>query len=266
MIMIKNDQEDAYLCPSFSCYSADKIAEIVAKVVVDDEENEDDEAFEFTLIREDEEIEVCDGQIRSIFPVFNRDLLVNDVGFNSESLGIPVSNILIGDREEKEEKSDRNQLPSCSSSGGPGELESVPPGKYCIWRPKAAAAPPSSVLCKKSKSTGSTSRSWKFSDLLRRSNSDGKDNYVFLTPKHRGHDHQKPQKLMEASKIQKVAGTKPVSGRGGAPGSPSPHEVLYTSNRAMNAEKKKKSYLPYRQDLVGFFTNVNGFSRSFPHF
>ncbi|XP_075515653.1 uncharacterized protein LOC142550311 [Primulina tabacum] len=254
---MKNNQEDAYMCPSFSCYSADKLADIVAKVAMDDEENEHDEDFEFNLIREDEEVVVYDGQILSMFPVFNGDL---KEGFDSESLGIPVNNILIDDREEKEERSDRNQLPLSSSSEG-NELESVPPGTYSIWRPKAAA-----VLCKKSKSTGSTSWSWKLSDILRRSNSDGKDNYVFLTPKHRGHDHQKPQKIIESSKVQKVAGTKPVSGGGGAPGSPSPHEVLYTWNRAMNAEKRKKSYLPYRQGLVGFFTNVNGFSRSFPHF
>ncbi|KZV23916.1 hypothetical protein F511_22491 [Dorcoceras hygrometricum] len=143
-------------------------------------------------------------------------------------------------------------------------METVPRGTYCIWRPKVVA-PPSPILCKKSKSTGSTTRSWKFSDLLRRSNSDGKDNYVFLTPKNRGLDQKTAQKVIEASKVRKIGGTKPVSS-GGAPGSPSPHEVLYTWNRAMNSEKRKKSYLPYRRDLVGFFANVNVFSRSFPHF
>ncbi|XP_073290935.1 uncharacterized protein [Primulina huaijiensis] len=222
---MENNQEDAYLCPSFNCYTAEKLAEIAVKVATEDEENDEDGAFEFTLVLRDEEVVAYDGQIRSIFPVFNRDLVSSDSA-EAESLGIPVTNV----------RSDRNHLSSCSSSEG-DDLETVPPGTYCIWRP-------SPVLCKKSKSTGSKPRSWKFSDLMRRSNSDGKDNYVFLTPKHRSTHDQKPRKLIEASKIQKVTGTKSISG-GGAPGSPSPHEVLYTWNRAMNAEKRKKSYLPY---------------------
>ncbi|XP_073119838.1 uncharacterized protein [Henckelia pumila] len=246
-----NYEEDEYLSPSFNCYSTEKLAEIAVKVAVEDEE---DGAFEFTLIREDDEVLAYDGQISSIFPVFDLDLVVSSDSAEAESLGIPVSSLFIGDREP----SDRNRL---SSELG-DERETVPPGTYCIWRPKPAASP---VLCKKSKSTGSTPRSWKFSDLLRRSNSDGKDNYVFLTPKINQKADQKY--LMEASKIGRKVMTgkaKPISG--GGPGSPSPHEVLYTWNRAVNAEKRKKSYLPYRQELVGFFANVNGFSRSFPHF
>ena len=37
-------------------------------------------------------------------------------------------------------------------------------------------------VSKKSSPTGSTSKQWRFRDLLRRSNSDDKDSFVFLTP------------------------------------------------------------------------------------
>ncbi|PQM41744.1 uncharacterized protein Pyn_11453 [Prunus yedoensis var. nudiflora] len=42
----------------------------------------------------------------------------------------------------------------------------------------------------------------------------------------------------------------------------SAHEKHYVMNRAKKEEDKRRSYLPYRQGLVGFFTNVNGLSRN----
>ncbi|WKA05771.1 hypothetical protein VitviT2T_023716 [Vitis vinifera] len=60
------------------------------------------------------------------------------------------------------------------------ELEGVPPGTYCVWKPKAAESPPG--RCRKNNSTGSSKR-WKFYDFLHWSNNDGKDTFVFLTPR-----------------------------------------------------------------------------------
>ncbi|KAK6155194.1 hypothetical protein DH2020_009442 [Rehmannia glutinosa] len=59
----------------------------------------------------------------------------------------------------------------------PTNWENIPAGTYCVWRPKGADQP-SPSRCKKSKSTGSASKRWKFRDLLR-SNSEGKDSFVF---------------------------------------------------------------------------------------
>ena len=59
------------------------------------------------------------------------------------------------------------------------ELEGVPLGTYCVWKPKAMESPPRRY--KKSNSTGSL-KWWKFRDFLHRSNNDGKDTFVFLTP------------------------------------------------------------------------------------
>ncbi|CAI9752644.1 unnamed protein product [Fraxinus pennsylvanica] len=253
------DQEDIGICPSFNCYSADGLAEIALKVSKEnsneDDKDDDDEDFEFSLVSENHEVLTGNSKIKPIFPIFNRDLLANNDKKRSESsdqvesIKIPLNKLFIEDRGEKERES-----PSSSSSEA-DELESVPPGTYCVWRPNVTE--PSPIRCQKSKSTGSGSKRWKLRDLMRRSNSDGKDSFVFLTPKHRG--EEKPGKI-ETSKKSKAKGRVLY---GGAPGSSSAHEAHYIRNRAIKEENKKKSYLPYRRDLVGFFANVNGLGRSF---
>ncbi|CAI0434177.1 unnamed protein product [Linum tenue] len=47
----------------------------------------------------------------------------------------------------------------------------------------------------------------------------------------------------------------------------SAHEVFYTKSRALKDGDRRWSYLSYRQELlVGFFSNVNGFSRTLTPF
>lgn len=41
----------------------------------------------------------------------------------------------------------------------------------------------------------------------------------------------------------------------------SPHKKLYVMNKKRKETNKHKSFLPYRQNLIGVFANVNGFSR-----
>ncbi|KAK4426150.1 hypothetical protein Salat_1383500 [Sesamum alatum] len=262
-------EEDVYICPSFNSYSSDRLAEIAVRVAGEkSEDSAGDDDFEFALVREDEEISaevfLYGGQIGPIFPVFNRDLLnvdkdgelstISEEKILEQSIAIPLSKLFI------EEDQERDCPASCSSSEA-DELENIPAGTYCVWRPKMAESPLPSQ-CKKSKSTGSASKRWKFRDLLRRSNSDGKDSFVFLTPKRR---EEKQDKLIQlATKKSKENVVRSASGY--SAGSPSAHEALYVRNRAMKEGDKKKSYLPYRQDLVGFFANANGLRGSFPHF
>ncbi|KAL0431658.1 UNVERIFIED_CONTAM: hypothetical protein Sradi_0791800 [Sesamum radiatum] len=200
-------EEDVYICPSFNSYSSDRLAEIAVRVAVEKSEedtgDDDDGDFEFALVREDKEVSAAEflygGQIGRIFPVFNRDLLIDKDGDQlstiseekilDPSIAIPLSKLFI------EEDQERDSPASCSSSEA-DELENIPAGTYCVWRPKMAESPMPSQ-CKKSKSTGSASKRWKFRDLLRRSNSDGKDSFVFLTPKRR---EEKPEKLIQATK------------------------------------------------------------------
>ncbi|KAK3011268.1 hypothetical protein RJ639_012013 [Escallonia herrerae] len=277
--------DDLSFCPSFNSYSSDRLAITAAKVTDELEEGyppeasiDEDDDFEFSLVRGDPDASadeiVYDGQIRPIFPIFNRDLIghgdehqlrdeVKTGNGEVEATRIPLRNLFIGERED-------NGPPSSSSSEA-DELESVPPGTYCVWRPKVAESVESSPSrCKKSSSTGSASKRWKFRDLLRRCNSEGKDSFVFLTPKNK---EEKPEggakvehpKERRNSVDYKVAGKAKAKGSAGS----SAHEVFYVRNRAMKEGDKWKSYLPYRQDLVGFFANVNGLgkaAKAFPPF
>ncbi|KAL7094831.1 hypothetical protein ACP275_11G129400 [Erythranthe tilingii] len=249
MYMMNNSQDDVYVCPSFSSYSSDRLAETAVRVAAGDED------FEFA-----EEFFHGAGQIRTVFPVFNRNLLLDGGGEASTSGGenapvessvvVPLSRLFI------EEDRERDSPPSCSSSEA-DELENIPAGTYCVWRPKLAE-PPLPSQCRKSKSTGSASKRWKFRDLLRRSKSDGKDSFVFL------HQKQQEDKSDKSYKSTNLTSEKANAKRStaAAAAAPSAHEAFYVRNRAMKEGDKKKSYLPYRQGLVGFFGNVN----VLPHF
>lgn len=256
-------EEELCVCPSFNSYSADRIAEITNEVAglntidaLEDDNNDDD--FEFDLVGENQRFSaeefIYGGQIKQVFPVFNRDLLVSyddfDKGLSDEgveSISIPLKKKLMENRE--------NEHPSSSSSEA-DELEIIPPGTYCVWKPKSSPS-----QCKKSKSTGSGSASkrWKFRDLVRRCNSEGKDSFVFLTPKHREEKTKEIENSKNSTAKRVVSGEKSVAN--------SPHEALYVRNRTIREGNKKKSYLPYRQDLLGFFPVGNGLGRrSFPAF
>lgn len=283
--------------PSFNSYSNKNLAEIADRVVQefraengteddffvddngdlscfdsvrrlnekDDEQgNEDDEEFEFSFVKESEISPVAadeifyNGQIRPVYPLFNRDLLSDfmngsstnsnstseEVSARPKSIRLPLRKLFL--EEEREANS------SCSSSEA-DDLEGIPEGTYCVWRPKPEEK--SNGSCKKSSSTGSNSKRWKFRDLLYRSNSDGKDTFVFLTPSFKRKEHKAekppPPPTDNASKVTAKSKGVPV-----ADSSPATH---YVKNGGV---EKRKTYLPYRQDLVGFFANMNGTSRN----
>ncbi|MCL7023827.1 hypothetical protein MKW94_007899 [Papaver nudicaule] len=166
--------------PSFNSHSSDNFAEIAAKVCeefVDDrvqlglepEENdgeivkhddlqeeekpneEEDDEFEFCFLSGDgiaisaDEI-FADGQIRPVFPVFNRDLLFaggkdyKDEEDNYEpkkKKNLSLRKLFIGETREEEE----DVLNSCSSSEA-DELENLHAGTYCVWKPKQSVSSP----------------------------------------------------------------------------------------------------------------------------
>ncbi|GER35745.1 hypothetical protein STAS_12046 [Striga asiatica] len=244
--------EDAYPCPSFNSYSSGRLAEIARRMAAP---NPSDDDFEFALFPEDRVISAVD--LSAVFPVFDRDLLSanggagDKIGSKSEA-DLPESSVAVAPLSKlfAEESEDRA---SCSSTEA-DELESVPEGTYCVWRPRAEDRPPPGG-CRKSSSTGSASKRWRFRDLLR-SNSEGKDSFVFLAPKNR------EEKLPTAA--AELPGR--AKGKGAGTAARSAHELLYVHKRAVAEGNKKKSYLPYRRDLVGFFVNVDGLGKSFPRF
>ncbi|CAH9083396.1 unnamed protein product [Cuscuta europaea] len=286
-------EEDLYFSPSFnSSYSSHlfvkitgeppddfepessnhKPAESVAAEFDKEEDEEGSDDFEFSLVPEHFNAFSGDfvygGQIGSAFPVFNQDLLL-DEGFLVRNRGqegkefripnevdrpvrIPLRNLFLGEREE-----DAIRAQSSSSSEADDELESVPPGTYCVWRPRKIETFPS--VCEKSSSTGSVSKRGKLRKLLRRINSDGNERYVFLTPKG-------TEKSKQPGVVPEFTGkTEARKIKGGAAAAPmAAHEAFYLRSKAAKEGEKRKSYLPYRRELVGFFANANpaGFGKT----
>ncbi|KAL6006987.1 hypothetical protein ACLOJK_032483 [Asimina triloba] len=281
--------------PSLSNYSSSRFADIVSKVadipVAENTENscsesenpsfagnaashsepppnggeapevgnggDEDDDFEFAVVGRDfndspisaDEI-FFNGQIRPTFPVFNRDVLSLESASEkpeneSRSIRLPLGKLMIEDRE-----------PPSSSSSEADELEGIPDGTYCVWRPRApgTAASETPSYRKKSNSTGSSKR-WRLRNLLHRSNSDGKDTFVFLAAppakKSAAAAAEKtagPSKAIKDSSGNKAGGVIKRQGSSGEKEISGP-EKHYIRSRALKEGDRRKSFLPYRQDL-----------------
>ncbi|KAL6567813.1 hypothetical protein OROGR_001481 [Orobanche gracilis] len=206
----------------------------------EEEEEEEEEEGEFSFMCEGANTSpvaaddiFINGQIRPVFPLFDRDLLFSGENLR-DSLPVfpPVKNVFVQTNEENSQ--------SASSSSDR----------------KAVEASPSPEVCKKSNSTG-FSKIWRFKDFLGRSNSDGRDAFVFLNNAHA--PTRWAEQPVKAVKGEKNKGSKDkVKGKAkkGKVASLSAHEVYLRSKVAK--EERRRSYLPYRPELMGFFTNVNG--------
>ncbi|QCD95224.1 uncharacterized protein LOC114181486 [Vigna unguiculata] len=262
--------EEWLVCPSFSAYSSNRLDDIADQVTRNDDRfDQNDTDFEFVAFRKVADgvfLEaVAEAEIQT-FPIFHRDLAAADAdsGSRGRDSGEAAIQSTLG-------KLLLEESTSCSSSEVDDELENVPPETYCVWTPKPS---PVSTPCRKSKSTGSSSsKRWKLLDLLRRSNSEGKESAVFLTPsvnsaKKKGVKPENGKKIVASGRDGKMFPTIAAIGGGGkrfpAIAAVSAHEALYVRNREMRREDKRRSYLPYRQDLVGFCVNLNTMGKAFP--
>ncbi|WMV28806.1 hypothetical protein MTR67_022191 [Solanum verrucosum] len=215
--------------------------------VEDDDDDNEEEEFSFACgidappIAADEMF--YNGQIRPLFPLFNQNLLLSDEDLEALKEQLPI------------------RPPATSSE----EIA----GPFCEWSKNKAieATRDNPEVCKKSNSTG-FSKLWRFKDFLHRSNSDGRDTFVFLNPTTpaakvaekvvRKDETTTSEKKKEISGEVKVIGkvtkkTKKVVKKSEGVLA---HEA-YMKSKA-KAEDRRRSYLPYRPELVGFFTNVNG--------
>lgn len=236
-------------------------------------EDEDEDEFEFAFVCRDSSSSpisaddiFCNGQIRPVYPVFDRSLLQqNDVVLEaSRDSKAPTATTTPTPTPTRRRQplrklmfeEERDSMASCSSSEA-DELDGLPPETFCVWTPKAAAEASPRGSCKKSNSTGSSKR-WKFRQLLRRSNSEGKDMFVFLTPTKKA-----PQKASSGGDV-KVAGKGSalqgvsVAGDGAVAHEAHAHYVKSRASSVGKEDEKKKSLLP----LVGLFANVNGLGKS----
>lgn len=143
---------------------------------------------------------------------------------------VPLGQLLLVDREP----SSPSQLPN-------DDLDSVPAEMYCPWSPgwSAAASP---ARCRKSGSTGSVLR-WR-PRLIGRSQSDGKEKFVFLN-------------------TGSASGSSRRKGRNGGRGD---QAWSYYAKGSGSNGARRTSFLPYKQDLVGLFANAAVFRRSYHPF
>lgn len=270
--------------PSFNSYSSETLAQIAARVIQEfrttdpsslsddplfdswqqDDDNDhreaaagdgdDDGDFEFAFVSRDSHSSpvsaddiFCNGQIRPMYPLFDRTLLdeaVSTVVSSSPTTDetaarrrrLPLRKLMFEERETG----------SCSSSTSEAEdadLDGVAPGTYCVWDPKSSSSSSLGKPCKKSSSAGSSSKRWKLRDLLPRSHSDGKEPPVIFT-------------AAASKRNNKVAHeSKPSSGGNNNAG-------VVSVEKEAGDESKRKPSLPYRQEFIGLFTNVNGVGRN----
>ncbi|CAI8594498.1 unnamed protein product [Vicia faba] len=282
---------DSLLFPSFSVYSSNNLNDVAQQVIIENDFSHfqnDNDNFEFVVFQKTADEAFFDHRQRNttqrVFSISKRDdaavnliplrELVKRDGYRRNSDGadnsIPSQKLITGDHKWNIDH------PSSSSSEVEDDLDEVPPASYCLWTPKSPKVSPiaSPINCEKSNSTGSTSnpsssKRWKFLSLLRRSKSDGKEPLIIVTPS------------LEFKKEAKVESSKVKSGRKGSaeknvtkasekkiqvmgkkiPAPVTAMESFYLRKK----EIKQKSYLPYKQELigfgVGFHTNIG---RGFP--
>lgn len=198
-----------------------------------------DDDFSF-VINGSDPILASDAPIRPYFPLFNRDLLLANEDYKTsdhKSVSKPhVDKIFmettLSSSSKKGEKISETDM-----------VDGIASGPYCAWDQKT-----SPELSKKSNSTG-FSKLWRFKEYLNRSHSDGNDAFVFLNkPVHKKPAEVKVSSNGEKKVVKKVKKSTALS----------PHEVYLRSKGIYPEHDRRRSYLPYKPEVVGFFTSVNG--------
>ncbi|RLN23964.1 uncharacterized protein C2845_PM07G16840 [Panicum miliaceum] len=205
------------------------------------------------------------GRIRAFYPVFGRVL---DDEAAPAAPRAPLGQLFQLEQARTSSVASTSSTFSSSSSAstadGSADLDGVAPDSYCVWTPGSSPASSPSRPPRKSGSTGSVARWRRIGDLVvGRSRSDGKQKFLFLSaPPSPARDREhfpaasKPKPPSKGSKAAAAAATEldtVAAGRrmsyGGAKASPG----------------RRRTFLPYRQDLMGLFANAHLLSRSPPH-
>ncbi|KQK09047.1 uncharacterized protein LOC100846091 [Brachypodium distachyon] len=230
--------EDRDLAP------AENLSESPDDVVGGGDEGEEEEGgggFTFPVL-------AADACVVPVYPIFGRPPSPGASVEEPETATVrmPLGRLLLEERDFRARQRDDEE------GGG---LEGVAPESYCLWAP-GQSAPASPRRCRKSGSTGSVLRWRRISDrLVGRSHSDGKEKFVFLTA---GSGPPKQQDEGEEEQGgRKGDGVVGVGDRGWS---------YYGRGGGSGGAGRRKSYLPYKQELVGLFANVGGLRRSYPPF
>lgn len=128
---------------------------------LDCESGKDNSEFTFTLVHVDRQ-----SKNNPVFPLFDQNLLLSDKS--------PVEKVFV----------EIPQRASSSSMSEYDQIENIAVGPYCTWSKRNVTE--NRELNKKSNSTG-FSKLWRLRGKVKRSNSDGRDAFVFL----KGSDRKK---------------------------------------------------------------------------
>ncbi|KAI3744616.1 hypothetical protein L1987_57702 [Smallanthus sonchifolius] len=215
----------------------------------DQEEEDDDDDGDFTFVcvgdNDSPTTEVFeDGQIRTVFPLFDQSLLLGgdyDDGKRRLPIDVPVDKVFIE-----------------SPRRSPSEYGETDGTIRALAKESESGTPEINM---KSNSTG-FSKLWRFRNEMNRSNSDGRDAFVFLDSPDTATTSETKQNAGGLTAKVKVAGGgkgKVVKkGSKAKKSTASAHEVYLKQKGRQTEEESRRSYLPYRPGLMGFFTNVNG--------
>ncbi|XP_064953619.1 uncharacterized protein LOC135606516 [Musa acuminata AAA Group] len=238
---------DASKSASRHDFSAHQVSpsEAEEKNAVDEDDDDSGDEFEFTFAVRDadafpsvtaDEI-FSGGRIIPTYPVFNRDLL------------LPLS---AADEPTITAKDQADQISF-------GRLQIVTGAESSTEELAAAGEhfPGEADRCKKSASTGS-SMQWRLRDMVGRSHSDGKEKFVFL-------EASAKKNIMSPNTARAAAGGKGAKegGRLAEVDAVTGHRRFHGKGTSEKAVKgPRRSFLPYRQQLLGLFAPVNGLRRS----
>ncbi|CAI9779354.1 unnamed protein product [Fraxinus pennsylvanica] len=213
----QNPVQDLVYSEEFTEMSQDFYSKMKLSSYSDEEEEEEDE---FTFMSEGVNISpiaaedaFLNGQIKPIFPLVNQD---SKILYENLPMRPAVKKVFVETKDGV-----------TSSSSGNDDIKVV------------EVEAPAREVCTKSNSTG-FSKTWRFKDSMGRSNSDGRDAFVFLN----NSNTPPPAKAKVNGKVKSKTA------------SLSAHEV-YLKSKAKE-EGRRRSYLPYRTGLMGLFTNLNG--------
>nr|BAJ98210.1 predicted protein [Hordeum vulgare subsp. vulgare] len=186
----------------------------------------------------------ADGRIRPFYPVFGRAF--DDAHAPGRR---PLGRLFL--EEARNSSVGSTSSSSSSAATDAADLDGASPDSYCLWTPGASAASSPARSPRKSGSTGSLSRWRRVSELVvGRSHSDGKDKFRFLSaPPSPARDQPKGKPRGRDSKGGTELDTVAAS-----------HRMFYGAKASPGAARR--TFLPYRQDLVGLFSTPKGLSRS----
>jgi hypothetical protein len=255
--------------------------QVLAPLLDLEEEEEEDDDDDCVVVVRGRDLRLRDKSVRrrtrSMSPLRNNTHL--EWTENEEEEAEHNNNVVIASEIENE----KNNVNGCS------EMENnVKVDEMSLERIEIITTPSDSASSSRSSSAGRSSKRWVFLKDFLRSKSEGRSNNKFwstisfspikdkksnsnnqnLQPQMRKEKSCNSQRNGSSSWSKKMTG-KPMNGIGKRRVPASPHELHYKANRAQAEELRKKTFLPYRQGLLGClgfsskgYGAMNGFARA----